>query len=138
MFVFFEQSLSDLPGKFFQKKGEAGIHVYGETPLSLWAQIAHFAQISQSDFLVDLGCGRGRICLWSYLTIGCQTAGVDWVPIFILRVRWLSRICCLKKLNFICGGISSCSLKKATVVYLYTYHAEENRIDFQQLRPAPA
>jgi SAM-dependent methyltransferase len=121
--------------KFFQKKGEAEIYVYGETPLSVWAKIAEKTGIGPNDFLVDLGCGRGRLCLWSHLYIGCRVTGVDWIPSFIYRARFLAWLFRLKRLTFVCGSISRYSLEKATVVYLYTYHLEENGIDFQVLAP---
>lgn len=121
--------------RFFQKKGEQSIHVYGETPLTLWAEIVKNAALTSADRLIDLGCGRGRLCFWTSLWIGCATVGVDWVPSFIDRGCFLARLFRLSHLQFSCAGISQISLKDATVVYLYTYHPDEEKIDFQQICP---
>jgi hypothetical protein len=119
--------------RFFQNKREKNIHVYGETPLTLWAKIAKNAKIIRSDRLVDLGCGRGRICFWTSIWLGCSTTGVDWVPSFINRGRFLTWLFRISHLQFDCSGISHISLKDATVVYLYTYHPDEEKIDFNQM-----
>ncbi len=119
--------------RFFQKKRENDIHVYGETPLTLWAEIAKNAEISSADQFVDLGCGRGRICFWTSLWTGCKTRGVDWVPSFVDRGRFLARLFGISHLRFDCAGISQISLKEATVVYLYTYHSDEEKIDFHEM-----
>lgn len=119
--------------RFFQKKGEREIHMYGETPLTLWAEIVKKAQVSRLDRLIDLGCGRGRLCLWTSFWIGCHVTGIDWVPSFISRGRLLSRLFRLSSLGFDCIGISQVSLKEVSVVFLYTYHPDEYKIDFKQL-----
>lgn len=120
--------------RFFQKKGEKKVHVYGETPLTLWAAIVKKAEITRNDRLIDLGCGRGRLCFWTSLFIGCSTIGVDWVPSFVNRGCFWARFFRIAHLRFHCTGISRASLSDATVVYLYTYHPDEEKIDFQQMR----
>jgi hypothetical protein len=119
--------------RFFQKKGEKNIHAYGETPLTLWAEIVKKAQITSQDRFIDLGCGRGRLCFWTNIWVGCPATGVDWVPGFVERGCLLTRLFRLVDIELISQGISRVSLKNATIVYLYTYHPEEEVIDYDSL-----
>ncbi len=116
-----------------QKRGEQEIHAYGETPLAAWKKIAAIARIGRDDVFLDLGCGRGKLCFWTACWIGCKTMGVDWVPAFVRRGSLLARLFRLKHLQFTQAALSEISLKEATVLYLYTFHPEEERLDFSQL-----
>ena len=67
--------------------------------------------------------------------IGCRTLGVDWVPSFIGKASFLSRLFRLDSLQFRVRSLGEANLEEATVVYLYTFHPEEDRLDFSRLRP---
>lgn len=121
--------------RHFQKAGEQNIHLYGETPMTAWKAIAELAGISQTDRFVDLGCGRGRICFWTHLWFGCKTTGVDCVFPFIARARALASLFRMKPaVRFVQGKIAEADLSGATVVYLYTFHPDEELVDFQKLQ----
>ena len=119
--------------KFFQKKGESEIHMYGETSFSAWEKIAVAVGLKEDDHFLDLGCGRGRLCFWNSLIFGCRSTGVDWVPKFISRARFITSLLRISNVQFFCKSLSAVSLKEATVVYLYTYHPEEGLVDFSEL-----
>jgi SAM-dependent methyltransferase len=121
--------------KAFEKRGEKEIHMYGETPLALWKKIAEAASITKEDCFLDLGSGRGLLCFWTRLVIGSTVIGVDWVPTFIQRARWCSSIFRISDIRFLCCSLKEAPLDKATVLYLYTYHPDEELLDFSQLSP---
>ena len=118
-----------------QKKNEENVHAYGETPLTAWEKIADLAGIQKNDVFLDLGCGRGRVCFWTHLWIGCPCIGVDWVLSFIRRARFLARLFHLKSLQFFCAGMDRFPIDQVSVIYLYTFRPEEDLIDFSQLKP---
>lgn len=121
--------------RFMQTRGEERVHAYGETPLSTWRQIAVLAKIEAKDVFIDLGCGRGKVCFWTASWIGCKTIGVDWVPPFIRRASFLSLFFSSLRLQFLQRSISEIPLREATVLYLYTFHPEEETLDFSLLSP---
>lgn len=115
--------------RHLEKKGEGNIHMYGETPLSVWKEIAQLADLGPGDTFIDLGCGRGKLCFWSATWIGCRTIGVDWVSPFIRRGSFLARLQGLSRLQFFERSLSKAELQGATVLYLYTFHPEEESLD---------
>ena len=108
--------------------------MYGETPLDLWATIAEAAKITEQDCFLDLGCGRGRLCFWTSRRFGCHSIGVDWVPTFIRRARFLAWMLRVRNVQFLCTTLSRAPLHEATVIYLYTYHPEEDLLDFSHVK----
>jgi hypothetical protein len=119
--------------RYFQKRGEDNCDAYGETSLTLWAEIAEWAEITKKDHLIDLGCGRGRLCLWTHHFIGCSVLGIDWIDTFIKKAKKFER----PNLQFSCERILDAELKKATFVYLYTFHPDEENLNLSRL-PAHA
>lgn len=120
--------------KFFQKRGEQEIHMYGETPFASWKKIAEAAELTKEDHFFDLGCGRGRLCFFNHYLIGCRATGVDWVPTFVRRARFTAWLFQLSAVNFLCKRLTEVCLEDATVIYLYTYHPDEERINFSGMR----
>lgn len=112
-----------------EERGEERVHAYGETPLSLWKEIAELAEITRDDLFMDLGCGRGKLCFWTTCWIGCRTIGVDCVPAFIRRASFLARLLGFSRLQFMQGAIGQIPLRDATVLYLYTFHPDEELLD---------
>ncbi|MBF8263249.1 MAG: hypothetical protein HW387_914 [Parachlamydiales bacterium] len=119
--------------RHFKKAGEQNIHLYGETPLTVWKVMAELSEFKETDRFVDLGSGRGRLCFWTHLWFGCQTTGVDWVPQFINKAQKLAALFRLIGVRFVSDRISDADLGDATVVYLYTFHPDEEIIDFKKL-----
>jgi SAM-dependent methyltransferase len=108
--------------------------MYGETPLDLWAKIAKAAKITEKDLFLDLGCGRGRLCFWTSQNYQCRSLGVDWVPKFIRRAQFLAWLFRIQNVQFLCTNLKKGLLQEATVIYLYTYHPEEELLDFSYLK----
>lgn len=119
--------------KYFQKVGEQEIHMYGETPFAVWKKIAEAVDLKREDHFMDLGCGRGRLCFWSHFLTGCRSTGIDCVPTFIRRARFAARLFRVSGVSFFWKRLCEAPLEEATVVYLYTYHPEEEQIDFSRL-----
>jgi SAM-dependent methyltransferase len=106
--------------------------MYGETPIQLWSVIARAAELSRDDLFLDLGCGRGKLCLWTSMTIGCSSIGVDWVPSFIRKARLTARLFRLPA-QFFCSRITEAPISRASVIYLYTYHPDEEKMVFSHV-----
>ncbi len=117
-----------------ERLGEREVHVYGETPLTTWAKIAKAANLSSKDVFYDLGCGRGRICFWTKLWIGCPTVGIDRVPYFIQKASRLANWMGFSDVSFLQSRIAGASLEEATAIYLYTFHPDEDSIDISRLK----
>ncbi len=115
--------------RHLERLGEGNVHTYGETPLSAWKEIAQLVRLGPDDLLIDLGCGRGKLCFWSAAWIGCRAVGVDRVPSFIGRASFLSRLLRLANLQFRESSLSEAPLQDATVLYLYTFHPEEESLE---------
>jgi SAM-dependent methyltransferase len=113
--------------------GERDVHMYGETPFAVWKEIIKAADLKREDRFLDLGCGRGRLCFWTWFLIGCRSTGIDWVPTFVRRARFIVWLFRISGVQFFCKKLSEAPLEEATVVYLYTYHPEEEQIDFSGL-----
>jgi SAM-dependent methyltransferase len=92
---------------------------YGETPLTTLQQIADRWQITCSDYLIELGCGRGRgVFFFSHYT-GCTAKGIDWIPSFISHAQTISKAFPHLKTTFSCSDMRRADLSQATVIYLY-------------------
>lgn len=107
--------------------------MYGETPFAVWKKIAEAVGLKREDHFMDLGCGRGRLCFWSHFLTGCRSTGIDCVPTFIRRARFAARLFRVSGVSFFWKRLCEAPLEEATVVYLYTYHPEEELIDFSRL-----
>lgn len=101
-----------------------GAHGYGETPLSTFAQLAKCAGLAKGDLFLDLGCGRGKLCFWASLWIGCSSEGVEQVPKFVKQARGLAKLFRVPS-KFYLGVMEEADLSKATVVYLYAMEWDE-------------
>ncbi len=101
-----------------------GTHSYGETPITTFAELAKAAGLVKEDVFVDLGSGRGKLCFWSSLWIGCESRGVEQVPGLVRQSKWLAKafrvpVC------FDQEKMETADLSYATVVYLYTMEWDE-------------
>jgi hypothetical protein len=101
-----------------------GTHSYGETPISTFAKIAKIVDLTAEDRFVDLGAGRGKLCFWLALWIGCRCTGVEQVPKFVRQAKFFARIFGVP-VRFELKAMEVADLSKATVVYLYTMQWDE-------------
>jgi SAM-dependent methyltransferase len=90
------------------------IYTYGETPIPALRKIVKECEIDSRDVVYELGCGRGRACLWLRHIIGCQVTGVECIGEFIRRATDLQD----EKLTFIEEDFLETNLEDATVIYL--------------------
>lgn len=105
--------------KFLQKRREAEIYAYGETPLATYEKIAKECQIDPSDIWFELGAGRGKGCFWLAEFVGCQVVGVEWVPQFVKAAQSIKTLFSHEKVKFLCSEIQQVDLSSATFIYLY-------------------
>jgi SAM-dependent methyltransferase len=93
--------------------------IYGETPLASLKRIASECELTQQDYLIDLGCGRGRGAYFLHHISGCRVKGIDRVPQFIKKARWIADRLEISHVDFVCEEMEKSSFSDATVVYLY-------------------
>lgn len=109
---------------FLQKEGATHLYGYGETPLTSFERIAYEADLQPADVFYELGCGRGRVCLWAHEFIGCKVIGVDYVPTFIDRAKKIEK----PGLSFYCEDFFKIPLEGATVIYLYGTSLDDDQV----------
>lgn len=112
---------------FLVKKGEEEIHVYGETPLTTLEKIVKECQICADDTVFEMGCGRGRGCLWLRTMVGCRVVGIEWVPTFVSAARSAAKRAGLQGIEFRHEDMFESDYTGATVVYLYGTSLSEER-----------
>jgi hypothetical protein len=105
--------------RYQRKVGRKHLYTYGETPLTSFAKIMSVAGVKSSDFVLELGSGRGLSCFWLSDVIGCQVIGVEEIPIFLKIARFISRILRKDRVVWKEEDILDTDLSKATVVYFY-------------------
>ncbi len=101
-------------------RGSEEIYAYGETPITVWNEIAKRTALTSSDRVIDLGCGtaRGLFFLASYY--GCSVVGVDWISEFVERAQKISvQVGLNERATFSTQDIVSTKLDGATLIYLY-------------------
>lgn len=105
--------------RFLMQKGEKEIYAYGETPLTTLEMIAEECNISPSDCVFELGCGRGRSCFWLNCFTKCRVVGIDYVPDFIDRAKRIQSRLGIKDVQFRLADFQQADFSGATVFYLY-------------------
>ena len=55
------------------------------------AAFVSFAGLEADDFLLDIGCGDGRVCIAAATMAGCRTAGIDVSPPCIGMAKEIAR-----------------------------------------------
>jgi len=115
--LFFFTYLLQNPFQIAKKKEEKNI--YGETPLTLYDQIAQFSSLDSDKTFLELGSGRGRGALFLAERYGCKVVGVDWVSIFVKRARYIRNIMRIESAHFVEADFLDVDLSKADVVYIY-------------------
>lgn len=115
--------------KFMQEKGAEQIYVYGETPLTTWETIAKHCKISEKDTLIELGCGRGRVCFWSRLFLGCKVVGIEQIAPFVERAQAVAQRFKISNIEFRCEDFLKSNLSGATVIYIYGSCMQDQEIE---------
>lgn len=101
--------------RFLEELGESNVYAYGETPLNSLEKIVKTCELSQDDCIYELGCGRGRTCLWLLLVFKAKkVVGIDFVPEFIEKAKAINT-----EVEFLCEDFLKSDLTAATVIYLH-------------------
>lgn len=104
--------------RYLKRLGEEDVYQYGETPLLTMHRIAKSAQIQPTDHVFDLGCGRGRACLFLHHFYRCKVTGVDWIEEFVEKGN---RVAQKYKMgvDFQRSNFMDIDFSEADVIYLY-------------------
>ncbi len=114
--------------QFLLKRGEKEVYTYGETPLTTLEKIVDACQIGPKDHVIELGCGRGRVCYWLHHIKGCTVKGIDYIPEFIEKANLVRKKFHVKGVSFECCDLLEADLEGATVIYLYGTCLEDEYI----------
>ena len=133
---FFSQNPYRICRKYHQKNS-AGI--YGETPLTTLRKICYNCSISPNDRIIDLGCGRGRSCLFFSKICKASVKGIELVPSFVKKANKISKCFRLKNCSFLKEDFFQTDFSNATVLYLYATQLEDEKIKIltQKLQKLP-
>ena len=102
---------------------------YGETPLFTFKQMADRWHITDSDYVIELGCGRGRGSFFLAHYTGCTVKGIDWTPSFISHATTVASQFPHLGVSFACKDMRQADLSRATVIYLYGTCLDEASIE---------
>jgi SAM-dependent methyltransferase len=114
--------------RFLKDRGASDIHVYGETPLTVFNQMFKEGDLTPSDCFVDLGCGRGRGVLFASTVWKCSAIGVDWIPIFCEKAKRASSLLKENVPRFFCQKLTEFDLSLGSFFYFYSLCLEEDEL----------
>ena len=100
---------------------EAGKDVpYVPTPPDVVEAMLKLAAVTGSDFVIDLGCGDGRIVVMAARKFGARGKGVDFSPARIKEAGRNARNAGVARLTqFVQGDLFDADIREASVVTLY-------------------
>lgn len=81
--AYFFKNPYQISKRFMKQRGEFDIHVYGETPLKVYDQMALRWGIEKKHRFVELGCGRGRGLSFLSHLYSCECIGIEWIKEFV-------------------------------------------------------
>jgi len=93
---------------------------YVPTPPEVVDEMLKMANVTKSDYLIDLGCGDGRIVIAAAQKYGAHALGIDINPERIAEAKENAQKAGVDSLvEFKQGDLFKADLSKATVVTLY-------------------
>ena len=93
---------------------------YVPTPPEVVEAMLKLADVKSSDFVIDLGCGDGRIVVMAAEKFGAHGRGVDLNPVRIKEAEEnAGKAGVADRVKFVQGNLFDADLKDATVVTLY-------------------
>src|SRR5512147_2878120 len=99
---------------------EGGDVPYVPTPPEVVEAMLKLADVKNTDFVVDLGCGDGRIVVMAAEKFGAQGRGVDLNPVRIKEAEAnAAKAKVTDRVKFVRGNLFEADVKDATVVTLY-------------------
>jgi SAM-dependent methyltransferase len=99
---------------------EAGYVPYTPTPQAMVDRMLELAEVKEGDFLIDLGCGDGRILVTAAKRYGARGLGVDIDAQRLVEANALARKAGVAdKVTFRKEDLFETDISKATVLALY-------------------
>jgi SAM-dependent methyltransferase len=99
---------------------EGGDVPYVPTPPEVVEAMLKLADVKNTDFVVDLGCGDGRIVVMAAEKFGARGRGVDLNPVRIKEAEAnAARAAVTDRVKFVQGNLFDADFKDASVVTLY-------------------
>ncbi len=93
---------------------------YVPTPPEVVEEMLKLANVTKGDYLIDLGCGDGRIVIAAAQKYGTHALGIDINPERIAEAKENAKKAGVEELvEFRQGDLFKADLSKATVVTLY-------------------
>ena len=93
---------------------------YVPTPPDVVAAMLKLAGVKSGDFVIDLGCGDGRIVVMAAQKFGARAKGVDFNPTRIEEAQQNARQAGVEgRVQFLQGDFFEADIHEATVVTLY-------------------
>jgi precorrin-6B methylase 2 len=93
---------------------------YVPTPQVVVEEMLRVAQVKPDDFVIDLGCGDGRIPITAASHFGARALGIDIDPGRIAESRVNAKSAGVtQKVEFVNGNLFDLDLSRATVVTMY-------------------
>lgn len=103
--------------------------IYGETPLLTSVTLLKDAKITPDDFLIDLGCGTGKILFGALLYNNMESLGVDLIKEYIDSAQRLKKFLRTDRVDFINKDILNADLEKGTVFFIAATTLSESTIN---------
>ncbi len=106
---------------------------YGETPFHTIERILNKCNFKANQRFIDLGCGKGKLCLFVSLRFPLSVIGIDIMPTYITIANKLKEKLMLKKIEFYCQDILDFELNKGDIFYIsLTCFSKEMRRKIQK------
>lgn len=93
---------------------------YEPTPYSVLKRLAESGYITKENYVIDYGCGKGRVGFFLYEELGCKVKGID----FDERMCFLAKENALKsrrldKVEFVCESAEKYEIEDADMFYFF-------------------
>ncbi len=103
--------------------------IYGETPVLTSVKLLKDANVSSEDFLIDLGCGTGKMLFGAYLYNNMKSLGVDLVKEYINSAIKLKNYLKTSRIEFITDNILHSDIEKGTVFFIAATTLNEETLE---------
>ncbi len=108
---------------------------YVPTPPDVVEAMLKLAGVKSGDFVIDLGCGDGRIVVMAAQRFGARGKGVDFNPTRVKEARENARKAGVtKRVQFVHGDLFDADIHEASVVTLYLLPAVNLKLRPKLLR----
>lgn len=104
------------------------VYGYGETPLSVLADIIDKAEVKAGMHVFELGAGSGYTSLWLHQVSACKVTAIELIPGFARRLRWTGNLLGLKGIEIRTESFLDTCFQGAEVIYLYASNLDEDII----------